>query len=138
MTVSKIEALVDALARINNAHNPESESYQLRNPLRLRSFAKPGRHMVNSDGLRIFGSYLAGYKGACFDITLKIKGLSRAGLTTTDSLDKLLHVYGFYEKAAIDNIISFVRRALKDNNISAKTPLSYFSEDITPHPIEEF
>jgi len=124
--VSKIEALVDAIGRLNGIHNPDSPAYQIRNPLLLVSFAKPGRHDVNTDGLRVFGSLLAGYKASCFDVSLKIKGLSRAGLKTTDVLDNLLGCYHIVEKAAKDNVVAFVRRALKDDSVSVRTPLSYF------------
>lgn len=124
--VSKIEAIVDAIGRLNGVHNPESLAYQIRNPLLLVSYAKPGRHDVNGDGLRVFGSMLAGYKAGTYDVLLKIKGLSRAGLKPTDVLDNLLGCYRISEKAAKDNVVAFVRRALKDETVSVRTPLSYF------------
>jgi hypothetical protein len=132
MSVNRIESIVDSIARINNTHSPDSEAYQLRNPLKLKSFAKPGRHLTNSDGVRVFGSMLAGLKAACFDCELKLKGLSRAGLKPTDNLENLLRVYGFSEKAAIDNCVSFIKRALKDDTITSKTLLSFFLEGTSP------
>jgi hypothetical protein len=59
---------------------------------------------------------------------LKLKGQSRAGLKPTDTLTNLFGVYGFHEKGAIDTLVAFLRRALKDQNISARTELSYFLE----------
>lgn len=129
MSVKRIESIADAIARLNQSHVPDSLAYQLRNPLLLRSYAKLGRHSVNTDGLRIFSSLLAGLKAGLFDLDLKIRGLSRAGLKPTDTLRNLLLVYAINEKAAMDNVVSFVRRALKDESISLQTPLSFFLED---------
>lgn len=126
--INKIEAVVDGIGRLNSIHNPESLAYQIRNPLLLASFAKPGRHDVNEDGLRVFSSLLAGYKAATYDMQLKIKGLSRAGLKPTDPLENLLGCYRISEKAAKDNVLSFVKRALKDDTLTLRTPLSYFLE----------
>ena len=128
MSVKRIESIADAIARLNQSHVPDSLAYQLRNPLLLRSYAKLGRHSVNTDGLRIFSSLLAGMKAGLFDLDLKIRGLSRAGLKPTDTLRNLLLVYSINEKAAMDNVVSFVRRALKDESISLQTPLSFFLE----------
>src|SRR4029077_3517058 len=95
-------------------------------PLLLKSYAKLGRHQVNSDGLREFGSLLAGMKAGLFDVELKIKRLSRAGLKPTDTLRNLFGVYGISEKAAMDNVVAFIRRALKDESVSVNTPLEFF------------
>lgn len=124
--VSKIEAIVDAIGRLNGIHNPESQAYDLRNPMLLVSFARPGRHDVNDDGLRVFSSLLAGYKAGTYDVLLKIKGLSRAGLKPADTLDNLLGCYKIHEKMAKDNVLSFIKRALRDSSLTLKTPLSYF------------
>jgi hypothetical protein len=77
--VDKVEALVDAIARLNNSHDPESIAYRLRNPLLLRSFSKPGKHEVDETGRRVFGSYLNGYKAAVYDVKMKLSGSSHAG-----------------------------------------------------------
>lgn len=126
MSVNKVEAIVDAIGRLNQVNVPDSLAYQIRNPLLLVSFAKPGRHDVNDEGLRVFGSMLAGYKAGCFDVLLKINGRSRAGLRPVDALENLLGCYRISEKAARDNIVAFLRRALKDESISSKTQLNYF------------
>lgn len=138
MSVNKLEAIADSIGRVNQVHVPDSESYQLRNPLKLKSFAKPGRHSTNGEGLRVFGSLIAGLKAGLFDLTLKCKGLSRAGLKSTDPLENLLRVYGFSEKAAIDNCVSFIKRAIKDDSVTSKTPLSFFLEEIAPDSRAEF
>ncbi len=125
--VSRIEAVLDAIAELNQAGVPESLAYKLRNPLLLKSFAKLGRHLVNTDGLREFGSHLAGYKAAAFDLDLKLKGLSRAGLKPEDPLSSLLRCYGIND-AVHRKIVSFIKRALDDQSITASTQLSFFLE----------
>jgi hypothetical protein len=130
MSVKRIEALCDAIGRLNQISVPESLAYQIRNPLLLKSYAKLGRHFTNTDGLRVFGSLLAGMKAGLFDLELKLKGLSRAGLKPTDQLKNLLGCYNIHEKQAVDSIIAFVRRALKDDTVSANTPLEFFLLDI--------
>lgn len=128
MSVSKIEALCDAIAQLNQADVPESTAYRLRNPLLLKSFAKLGRHEVNSEGLRVFNSLLAGLKAGLFDLDLKLKGLSRAGLKPTDPLKNLLGCYGIAGPVAHTKIVRFIRRAIKDESVSTDTPLSFFLE----------
>lgn len=124
--VNKIEALVDAIGRVNGTMDPDSAAYTLRNPLLIRSFAKPGKHETDEAGRRVFSSFLSGYKAGLFDMELKITGKSRAGLTTDNTLTNLLNVYGVKEPGGISTIVSFLRRALKDPSINATTPLSYF------------
>lgn len=126
MTINKYEALVDAIGRANAFHDPTSECYKLRNPLLIRSFARPGKHETDEQGRRIFSSLLSGYKAALFDIELKITGNSRAGLKPTDTLTNLLAVYGIKETGGVGYVVSFLRRALDDQAIAAETPLSYF------------
>lgn len=126
MPVNKIEAVVDALGKCNGSADPSSECYTLRNPLLIRSFARPGKHETDEKGRRVFTSFLSGYKAAIFDCELKISGNSRAGLKPTDTLTNLLGVYGIKEPGGISNVVSFLRRALKDQDISKDTPLSYF------------
>jgi len=128
MSVNKIEAIVDAIGRLNGIGNPESDAYKLRNPILQRSFARPGRHIIDDQGRRVFDSFLAGYKAATFDISLKASGHSRAGLRSTDTLANLLGCFGLKEKLGIDQVVNFLRKALSDPEISAKTPLSYFIE----------
>jgi hypothetical protein len=129
MPLNRIECLVDAIARLNAAFNPESEIYRLRNPLGIKSFARPGKHNTDEQGRRIFTSFLSGYKACVYDIDLKLRGQSRAGLKPTDHLENLLGVYNIHHKVGIDHVVSFLRRALDDQTISKNTPLSYFLEN---------
>lgn len=128
--INKVEALVDAIARLHGWHNPDSACYAIRNPLMIRSYARPGKHETDGEGRRVFNSLLSGYKAGVFDMSLKIEGKSRAGLKPTDTLTNLLGVYGIKELGGIDNVVSFVKRALKDQSISKSTPLSYFHDSI--------
>lgn len=128
MKIKRIEAIVDALAALNNFHKPDSVAYQLRNPLLLKSFAKPGKHQVDEQGRRVFDSFLGGYKSAAFDVELKISGESNTGLKPTDRLKNLLAVYGIKTDQEILNVVYFLRKALSDKDIDQYTPLSYFSE----------
>lgn len=130
MPINKIEAIVDAISKLNGCSDtPESESYKLRNPLMLKSFARVGKHETDVNGVRIFTSLLSGYKAATFDVLLKISGKSRANVKPDSTLAQLLLCYGIKMQGAIDNIVSFLRRALSDTEISSSTPLSYFLEE---------
>lgn len=126
MAINLIEALVDAIGHCNGINSPESEAYRLRNPLLLKSFARPGKHFLDDKGRRVFDSFQAGYKASCFDIQLKITGKSRAGLKPDDAIVNLLGCYGLKEKLAQDKIVNWLRKALQDISISANTPLAYF------------
>lgn len=127
--MNKIESIVDAIGNLNGTNNPESDCYKLRNPLLIKSFARPGKHIIDDKGRRVFESFLAGYKAATFDVQLKASGKSRAGLKPTDTITALLGVYGLKEKLATDKVVNFLKKALQDTTISANTPLSYFIEE---------
>jgi hypothetical protein len=126
--LDKIEVLVDAIGKLNGMANPISDAYNLRNPLLIRSFARPGKHETDESGRRVFTSLLSGYKAGLFDMALKIEGKSRAGLKPTDTLTNLLGVYGIKEAFGINAVVSFLRQALKDKDLSKDTLLSYFLE----------
>jgi|SRR5581483_242854 len=127
--MNRVEALVDAIGKVNGIHDPESIAYKLRNPLLVRSFARPGKHETDDQGRRVFNSLLSGYKAGLFDAELKLKGTSRAGLRPDDTLENILGVYGIKEPGGISNIVSFLRRALHDQSINKATPLAYFLSD---------
>ena len=130
--VTRLEALIDSIGRLNGIGNPDSDAYQIRSPLLVKSFARAGKHETDSMGRRVFNSLLSGYKAGWFDVKLKIEGKSRAGLTPQDPLTSLLAVYGIKELGGIDNVVAFLRRALKDQSITKNTPLSYFTADTKP------
>src|ERR1017187_7367122 len=126
MSVKRLEALLDALASLKSWHSPDSEAYQLRNPLLITSFSRPGKNEIDDKGRRVFKSALAGLRASLFDIELKVRGESRAGLKKEDRLDNLLGVYGVTEILGQNQVVKFLKRALKDDTITKTQPLSWF------------
>ena len=130
MSVLRIEALLDSLAHLKGySTTPDGELYQIRNPLGLGSFSRPGKNDIDSSGRRVFKSDLAGRRACLFDLDLKVRGESRAGLKKDDLLENLLRVYGVTELGGQKSAVKFLKRALKDENISITTPLTYFVEE---------
>jgi hypothetical protein len=131
MKVDKLEALVDAIASLNGySTNPDSDAYQLRSPILVKNFSRPGQNEIDDRGRRVFSSALAGYRAALFDLKVKCSGTSRAGLKADDKLSNLLRVLGISEILGQKQIVKFLKRALKDETITTETPLAYFrSED---------
>ena len=127
--IDRIEALVDAIAHLKGSlSNPDSDLYQIRNPLGLPSFSRPGKNEIDDQGRRVFTSALAGYRASCFDMEKKISGESRAGIKADDKLENILRVYGVTELLGQQQVIKFLKRALKNQEISRQTPLSWFLE----------
>lgn len=122
-----VEALLEGIANLKGWNNPDSYNYQIKNPLGVRSFAKPGKHETDEEGLRIFPSWLAGYKACQFDLEMKVSGKSRAGLRDGATLADLLRVYGLSEKLGQDQVVKYLKRALKDPSITRELPLTYFT-----------
>jgi len=124
--MNKLESLLDAIANLKGWSNPDSVTYEIRNPLHIKSFARPGKHEVDGEGRRIFTSWLAGYKACLFDLDIKIKGESRAGIREGDKLSNLLKVYGISERLGQQQVVKYLKRALRDDSLTTETPLSYF------------
>ena len=126
----RVEALVDALINLaGSASNPDGVLHQSRNPIGLLSFSRPGKNEIDSEGRRIFDTWLAGYRAATFDVRLKCSGQSRAGLKSDDKLSNLLGVFKVDSKLSQKQIVNYLRRSLKDPDISTETLLSYFVEE---------
>ena len=128
--MTKQEAIVDAIGSLHGAFtNPDSQAYKLRNPLLVRSFARPGKHESDTTGHRVFTSMLAGYRASLYDLDLKLSGQSRAGIKPDkDLLYNLLAVYEIRGEENINKVVNFLRKALGDPSISASTPLSFFTK----------
>jgi len=126
--MKKLEHLVLAIGRFHGVMDPSSEAYKLANPLLLRSFALPGKHLINEAGIRIFDSLLNGLKAAMFDIELKASGKSRANAGPDSTLEHFLKCYGINSSAGCDHIVTFLRRALADETISRHTLMVYFAD----------
>lgn len=126
--VTRIEALFDALANLKGWNNPDSLAYQLRNPLMIKSFSKPGKNEITEEGYRVFSTQLAGIRAGLFDLTLKVTGKSRAGIKAEDQLDNVLRVYGIIELGGQQAVVKYLKRALKTQDIKTTTPLKWFTE----------
>ena len=127
--VSRLEALHDAVASLRGWGNPDSKSYQLRNPLMVQSFSRPGKNSIDEDGYRVFDTELAGIRACLFDLELKVSGKSRAGIKADDLLENVLRVYGVTERLGMQQIVKYLKRALKTQDISVTTPLKWFLEE---------
>lgn len=126
MSVRRLEALADALAKMYGALDPESEAYQLRNPGMLKAFNP--KHARNEKGYRIFSSFVAGYDNLILDLKIKISGKSRSHLTVDSQVLDLLHIYG-NPTSSLKYIVNFLRHALKDDSIPNDVKLGFFIED---------
>ena len=130
MSEQRIEALVDAIANLKGSTtNPDGVLYQIKNPTGILSFSRPGKNELDPEGRRIFKSWLAGYRAACFDATIKLKGESRAGIKKEDKLENFLRVMGIEQKLGQQQVVKFLRRALKNQDLSTETPLTWFVEE---------
>ena len=131
MNERRIEGLVDALSNLlGSTTNPDGVLHQIRNPIGLQSFSRPGKNEIDPNtGKRVFDTWLAGYRASAFDLRLKCSGESRAGLKKTDRLSNLLGVFGLDSKLAQKQVVNYLRRSLKDESISTDTQLSYFVEE---------
>lgn len=128
MKPRKVECLLDSIASLYGAfHDPDSQAYKLRNPLLIKSYSTPGKHLTNEEGLRQFDSFLSGYTACAYDLVKKVSGASRARIATTDPLSTLLTLYGVSERGGQRKIVNFLRRALADETITDATPISYFN-----------
>jgi hypothetical protein len=129
MTVARLEGLLDAIASLKGWNNPDSEAYSLRNPLMIQSFSRPGKNEITDSGVRVFASSLAGIRACLFDLGIKVRGGSRAGLKKEDRLENLLRVLGVDQKLGQQQVVKFLKRALKTDDISITTPLSWFADE---------
>src|ERR1700678_3718832 len=76
--VKRLEALADAIGFLNNFHDPESISYQLRNPGLCRAYSFKQLGSVDKNGYRIFSSLIGGMRFLHQDLTWKCSGQTRA------------------------------------------------------------
>ena len=134
MAIKKIEALADAIGRLNKVHEPSSDAYQLRNPGLFRAYTY--KHLAETDekGRRIFTSLIGGYRFLVQDLTWKCSGETRAKgeagkLKPTSTLQDLLRAFRLTAAGDIFELVDFLQQALKDSEIAATTTLSYFLEN---------
>lgn len=128
-SISRLEALAGAFAKMNGALDPFSKAYQYRNPLMLKAFSP--KHEKSEDGYRIFRSFSSGWDNGLLDLKIKCSGGSYSRLKPDDTLINLVQCYG-NTPAAARGIKNFLRHALSDENIMELQPLSWFLEDEKP------
>lgn len=122
----KIESLLEGIAVLKGWQNPDSYTYQIKNPLLITSCARPGKHEIDAEGRRIFNSWLSGFKASLFDLEMKVSGNSRCGVKADGNLSDLLKIYGIDQILGQDQVVKYLRRALKDSTVAKDMPLSYF------------
>lgn len=134
MAIKRIEALADAIAFLNNAHDPKSDAFQLRNPGMFRVYSF--KHLASSDNLgrRIFTSLIGGYRFLIQDLTWKCEGSTRAKgnngkLKTSSNLADLLVAFKLNSEENLFTLVDFLVTALNDESISSETEISYFLKD---------
>lgn len=121
MSLKRMEALADAIASLNDYHNPESEAYRLRNPGMLKAKTLASLGTATDDCTRTFTCHQAGYK--CLTDLLR-KKCERFGTSTIK--DTLAHFQHGSEFEVADGI-DFMRRSLC-TKISPDTKLDFFTE----------
>lgn len=125
-TNPRLEALLEAIAGLKGWMTPDSYTYQIKNPLHIKSFAPAGKHQIDENGVRIFSNWLGGYRACLYDLAVKVSGRSVSGVGRGDKLADLLKVYGLSEKLGQQQVVKYLRRALKTENISLDTGLDFF------------
>lgn len=124
--VTRLEALADSIASLNEWMNPDGDAYKLRNPGLLRAFTL--RHAADSSGRRIFPSFVDGYQALLYDLKQKCSGESRSKLKINDRVLDLL-MRGFSQHPASEEyVLCFLQSALPTNKVTANTPLKFFTE----------
>ena len=122
----KIEALSEAVVHYSGYREPGSPLHIARNPGGLKAHTQ--RHARDEHGNRIFTSVLDGMQALIFDTHLKVTGESSAKLKPTDTLVGFAAAHNQPSTVA-SAYVKFLRKAMKDDSLSAKMPLSYFLED---------
>ena len=122
----KLEALAEAVIAYSGYLNPDSELYAVRNPGGLKGIGVS--HPKDDHGNRVFNSLIDGLQALLYDVELKVTGKSRAHLKPDHTLIDLSNAYNVPITTA-QAWSRFLRKALRDESVNAKTPLKYFLED---------
>ena len=124
---NKFEILALAISKQTGAFdNPDSKAFFLQNPLLLKAY-RPEKK-VDAEHYRIFTTMMGGLKAGIADLQAKCSGKNHR-LTPDNSLKDMLSLFGFATDSAVRPVVLFLKRALKDESISANTPLSWFNEE---------
>lgn len=117
--MKRIEAIADALAELNEYHDPESEAYKLRNPGMLRAKAILG---TQDETVRTFTCHQAGYKALTDALEKQCERYKDKTLQ-----DGLAH-HGHGNDFAVRQAVNFIRRSMGAKEVNASTRLGYFVE----------
>ena len=116
--LTPFDALVDAIVNSSGYRIPGSAIHKARNPGGLKAYGVKSR---DADNYRVFKSDIDGLQALKFDVQLKIAGKSRVACVTLADLAAAYH-------APVKSWVAFLKAALEDNTLSAKTPLTNFLE----------
>jgi hypothetical protein len=116
--MTPFDALVDAIVQYSGYRVPGSAVHKARNPGGLRAHGAKSR---DADNYRVFKSDIDGLQALKFDVRLKLSGAARVKCAT---LAELATAYD----APVKSWVAFLKQALNDNTIAAKSPLSIFLE----------
>ena len=125
MDKRKLEALAESIIAYSGYLQPDSDLHKARNPGGLKALG--ATQSRDDKGNRTFRSFLDGSQALLYDVELKVTGKSRAQLRPDQNLIDLSAAYNLPITTA-SAWSRFLRQALSDSTISAKTPLSYFLE----------
>lgn len=121
-----------AIAREHEAFEPGSEAFQTLNPGLLRSYAIGGVgrvNTVNSDGVRLFSNFQAGWQVLLNNLQAKCAGRTKAkgydGLLTPES--SLMDLTKTFRYLNVRKVVAFLQDALSDQAITELTKLSFFT-----------
>ena len=114
-----LEGIVEAIAHYSGYQQPDSALYAARNPIGLRPMK--AEHPRDEQGYRVFRSVLDGMQAAMFDLEIKLT----ARLSPDSTLVDLTTAYG-RQMTEAQAWARFLRQALNDQNISARTPIRRF------------
>lgn len=126
MTISRMEALADAIMEFSGYRDRTSTAYLVRNPGALK--ARMVRQAQTHGGLRVFASHKDGYEALLTDLRIKCGGRSSDGILNTAPLAELVRLMLGKEEAT-RSVLRFVRHSLSDDQLSDTTPISYFLEE---------
>jgi len=122
---------------LNDFHNPESVSYQLRNPGMVQAHSFKQLNAIDDQGHRIFSSLIGGYRFLIQDLTWKCEGTTRAKgehgrLKPTSTLVDLLKAFKLNSLDKQMQAVAFLNQALKTlgtpDEVTPSTELKFFLE----------
>jgi hypothetical protein len=119
----KVEALAEGIVRLTGYSDPTSALYQARNPGGIK--ASSPEQKQTKEGYRQFGSVIDGYQSLFMNLSVMLSGKSKCRLTPSSPLSDLARQFHI---TVARPLVLFLRAALKDETLTANTPLSYFQE----------